>query len=158
ACERPFGLGCEPGNSGSSGRCLLAPRPARRRACEVACGARGAARRASPPCVDGQDRTGPDRSRARPSRFAASRAAERAAGRDMKRFLLLLLGASALQACVAAPPAPSAANGYADFLIGRVANLREDHAVASERYFEALKQSPRDSRLIEGGVRSALAA
>lgn len=75
----------------------------------------------------------------------------------MKRAGLLLLGAAALSAC-AGGPAGSSAQGYADFLIARVASLREDHAVAADRFYAALQGAPRDAYLLEGGVRTALAA
>lgn len=68
-----------------------------------------------------------------------------------------MLGAAALSACASAPSAPRA-QSYADFLIARVANLREDHAVASDRFYTALQSAPRDAYLLEGGVRTALAA
>ncbi len=77
----------------------------------------------------------------------------------MKRLVLLLLGASALASCASMTDATTDAHSraYADFLIGRVANLRDDHRVALDRYNAALRASPGDPNLIEGGVRAALA-
>lgn len=75
----------------------------------------------------------------------------------MRRVSLLLLGAASLAACATAP-APAASRSYADYLIARVASMREDHATASDRFYEALQGAPRDSFLLEGGVRAALAS
>lgn len=92
----------------------------------------------------------------------------------MIRLAALLAGALSLGACASLPgaswfqgesywtttdepPKLAAAQSYADFLIGRVANLREDHRVASDRFFSALETAPRDRYLLEGGVRAALA-
>ncbi len=77
----------------------------------------------------------------------------------LKSLLGLAFGAATLTACVSvSPPRADNARAYADFLVGRVANLREDHAVASDRYFEALQHAPRDRHIAEGGARAALAA
>jgi Flp pilus assembly protein TadD len=71
---------------------------------------------------------------------------------------LLAAGAS-LAACVSMDaPAPSTSNAYADFLVGRVANLTEDYSAASDRYTAALARSPDNQDLVEGAVTSALAA
>ncbi|MGE3143580.1 MAG: tetratricopeptide repeat protein [Hyphomonadaceae bacterium] len=76
----------------------------------------------------------------------------------MKLWVSLLMSAG-LAACAGMPSAGSAkGRAYADFLIGRFANLREDHRAASDRYFTALAASPRDRNLLEGGARAALAA
>lgn len=75
----------------------------------------------------------------------------------MRRLGLVLLSAASLSACASLGPAsPPTAQSYADFLIGRVANAREDHRVASDRFYSALRQSPGERYLIEGGVRAAL--
>jgi tetratricopeptide (TPR) repeat protein len=76
----------------------------------------------------------------------------------MKRIAVLLVGVC-LAACASSSETTGApaASAYADFLIGRVANLREDHDVASDRYYAALKASPRNRDVIEGGARAALA-
>ena len=50
------------------------------------------------------------------------------------------------------PPAPREAATYADHLVGRVANLRQDHAAAADRYFQALSREPNNAALIEGAV------
>lgn len=55
-------------------------------------------------------------------------------------------------------PAPSASNAYADFLVGRVANLTNDYGAASDRYTAALARAPDNQDLVEGAVTSALAA
>lgn len=47
---------------------------------------------------------------------------------------------------------------YADFLIGRVANARADHAAAADRYFAALARNPGDQSLVEGALVSSLAS
>lgn len=54
-------------------------------------------------------------------------------------------------------PAPES-RAYADFLIGRVANARADHAAAADRYFAALARNPGDSSLIEGALVASLAS
>lgn len=75
----------------------------------------------------------------------------------MKRFALLLLSATSLAACASADRAAfDTSRAYADFLIGRVANLTEDHVIASNRYYAAL-QTSHDAYLVEGGVRASLA-
>jgi tetratricopeptide (TPR) repeat protein len=49
-------------------------------------------------------------------------------------------------------------DAYADFLVGRVANLNADYAVAAEHYQAALARSPHDEDLLDGAVSSALAS
>jgi tetratricopeptide (TPR) repeat protein len=56
------------------------------------------------------------------------------------------------------PPAPPQARGYADHLVGRVANLRQDHAAAADRYFAALARDSDNAALVEGAVTASLAA
>lgn len=63
-----------------------------------------------------------------------------------------------LAACATLPQQPRSAGAYADFLIGRIANLQQDHAAAADRYFAALARSPRDETLLEGALAAALAA
>ncbi len=79
--------------------------------------------------------------------------------------LLKRLAASAsvlsLAACATgawSPPAPREAETYADHLVGRVANLRQDHAAAADRYFQALSREPNNAALIEGAVTASLAS
>lgn len=66
----------------------------------------------------------------------------------------------ALSACATAqvaPPPPHLAQTYADYLIGRTADLRDDHAAAADRYFAALARAPRDEALVEGALSASLA-
>ena len=81
--------------------------------------------------------------------------------------LLKRLCASASVLCLAScasysysytPPAPPQARGYADHLVGRVANLRQDHAAAADRYFAALARDSGNATLVEGAVTASLAA
>lgn len=69
-----------------------------------------------------------------------------------------LAALTAACASVSAPRAPDASSVYADFLIGRVANAREDYGAASDRYFAALARSPGDEALIAGALRASLTA
>jgi tetratricopeptide (TPR) repeat protein len=71
-----------------------------------------------------------------------------------------LAASAALAACTTAyaPPAPRTAASYADLLVGRVANLRQDYGAASDRYSSALAREPRNQSLIEGAVTAALAS
>lgn len=69
------------------------------------------------------------------------------------------LAALALAGCASVggnPAAPRTAATYADFLIGRTANLRDDHAAAADRYFAALARAPDDEALIEGAIRASI--
>lgn len=75
----------------------------------------------------------------------------------MKKIAALAMGVC-LAACASTGGSTAQnANAYADFLIGRLANLRDDHRVASDRYYEALRTTPRDRYLVEGGARASLA-
>jgi tetratricopeptide (TPR) repeat protein len=65
---------------------------------------------------------------------------------------------AALACCASQPPEPESAASYRDYLIGRIADLRADHSVASDRYFSALSRSPDNAALINGAVVSSLAA
>jgi tetratricopeptide (TPR) repeat protein len=69
----------------------------------------------------------------------------------------LLAAVLLLTACQTAEPAANAHNDYANFLIGEVANRREDHQAAAQRYNNALARSPQDAALVEGAVIAALA-
>lgn len=70
-----------------------------------------------------------------------------------------LLGALALAACATVtPPAPVQSDAYADYLIGRIANMRQDYGAASDRYFAALARTPGDEALLDGAVTASLAA
>jgi tetratricopeptide (TPR) repeat protein len=64
-----------------------------------------------------------------------------------------------LAACASTVGAPAPeSRSYADFLIGRVANARADHAAAADRYFAALARSPGDESLVEGALLASLAS
>lgn len=64
-----------------------------------------------------------------------------------------------LAACAnVAAPRPAVADAYADHLVGRLANLRQDYAAAGERYFEALQRAPNNETLLEGAVVASLAS
>lgn len=69
-----------------------------------------------------------------------------------------VLAACATRAGDDVPPAPSGGAAYADFLVGRVANLNADYVAAAERYQEALTRAPHDQDLLDGAVSAALAA
>lgn len=73
--------------------------------------------------------------------------------------LAALLGGLCLSACasVAAPAAPRA-QSYADHLIGRLANLNQDHEGAAARYFSALSRDRGNATLLEGAASASLAA
>jgi len=66
--------------------------------------------------------------------------------------------ALAAASCASPPPTPHASDVYADFLIGRIANARDDYGAASDRYFAALARSPGDEALVDGALRATLAA
>lgn len=76
----------------------------------------------------------------------------------MRRFAALAAAGLSLAACAtaSAPTAPRA-NAYADYLIGRVANARDDYTAASDRYFSALSRAPQDRALLEGALVASLA-
>ena len=60
-------------------------------------------------------------------------------------------------ACASAPQ-PRTSASYADFLIGRLANAREDHDIAADRYFGALARTPNDPTLLSEALIAALDA
>lgn len=66
--------------------------------------------------------------------------------------------ALAAASCASAPPTPHASDVYADFLIGRIANARDDYGAASDRYFAALARSPGDEALVRGALAATLVA
>jgi len=71
----------------------------------------------------------------------------------------VLAASVCLAACATTPGTPVAeSRAYADFLIGRVANARADHAAAADRYFAALARNPGDQSLVEGALVSSLAS
>lgn len=72
----------------------------------------------------------------------------------------IAVGALALvSACQTAPSQEEArtSNAYANFLVGQVANRRDDHQSASDRYFTALESAPADRAVVEGALSAALA-
>lgn len=74
------------------------------------------------------------------------------------RCALLACACAALSACITfEPPPPSESEGYADFLIGRIASARDDHAAAADRYLDALARQPGDAELLEGALYASLA-
>lgn len=75
------------------------------------------------------------------------------------RRLAALAASVCLAACATTPGAPSQdSRAYADYLIGRVANARSDHAAAADRYFAALARNPGDHALAEGALLASLAS
>ncbi len=73
------------------------------------------------------------------------------------------LAALAAGLCLAAcatpePPRAPVSRVYADHLIGRLANLRQDHEAAAERYFTALRRDPRNAALLDGAASASLAS
>lgn len=77
----------------------------------------------------------------------------------MLRSAAAIAAGLSLAACATmAPPAASQSGAYADYLIGRVANSRDDYAAASDRYFSALARAPHDQALIQGALVASLAA
>lgn len=75
------------------------------------------------------------------------------------RRLAALAASLYLAACANTPSTPAQeSRAYADFLIGRVANARADHAAAADRYFAALARNPGDDTLIEGALVASLAS
>ncbi len=77
----------------------------------------------------------------------------------MLRLAALAAAGLSLTACatLSAPAAPRS-SAYADYLIGRVANARDDYGAASDRYFSALARAPQDYALLQGALVSSLAA
>ncbi len=78
----------------------------------------------------------------------------------MTRRLVAAVCCLALAACAtaSAPPNAPAAEAYADRLVGRMANLRRDHAAAADRYFAALRRDPQSETLLNGAVLASLAS
>lgn len=76
----------------------------------------------------------------------------------MLRWGAALAAAWALGACATLAPEPRQSGAYADYLIGRIANMREDYAAASDRYFAALARAPADDALLSGALVASLAS
>jgi tetratricopeptide (TPR) repeat protein len=74
------------------------------------------------------------------------------------RLALVLAATLSAASCASVEPEPPRAESYANFLVGRLADLQEDHSAASDRYFEALQRAPDDPELLEGAASAALAA
>jgi len=76
------------------------------------------------------------------------------------RGTALLAAGASLAACASidAPATAPSSRSYADFLVGRVANLTDDYDAASDRYTSALARAPDNQDLVEGAVTAALAA
>lgn len=70
-----------------------------------------------------------------------------------------LFAALSLAACASTSPPPRAhhSTAYADYLIGRIANMSDDYDIAADRYFAALTRAPRDPALLNGAVVATLA-
>lgn len=77
-----------------------------------------------------------------------------------RRASVLLAAAASLAACSSLPDyeAQSPRSAYADFLVGHVADLKDDHAAAADRYFSALEHAPATPQLIEGALSAALSS
>lgn len=69
-----------------------------------------------------------------------------------------LAASVALAACATAPAAPHTSSSYADALVGRYANLRQDHEAAAERYTAALRRNPSDDAVLNGAITASMAA
>ena len=78
---------------------------------------------------------------------------------NLGRGVIALAAGASLAACAnVASERASSSNAYADFLIGRVANLTDDYDAASDRYTAALARDPSNQDLVDGAVTAALAA
>jgi tetratricopeptide (TPR) repeat protein len=76
-----------------------------------------------------------------------------------RRLAYAFTATLAVAGCVTgAEPEPPRADSYANYLIGRLADLQEDHSAASDRYYHALQRAPADPDLLEGAAAAALAA
>lgn len=76
----------------------------------------------------------------------------------MLRTGALLAAGLSLAACASAGVAPQQSVSYADYLIGRVANSRDDFTAAADRYFSALTRAPNDDALLQGALIATLAS
>src|SRR5262249_31922989 len=132
----------------------------RRCARQMAGGDRGEAERnqAARPAAQGAARA--DHAAAAPARAAASVVARRsrAPGRPVRSVAAALAASLSLAACASVGTPPRESGAYADFLIGRIANMRDDYPAAADRYFAALTRSPHDDALINGALIASLAS
>ncbi len=76
----------------------------------------------------------------------------------MGRAAAAIAASLALTACATVAPEPARSGAYADYLIGRIANMRDDYSAASDRYFAALARAPGDQTLINGALVASLAS
>lgn len=78
----------------------------------------------------------------------------------MHRAAVALVASLSLVACATTTQAPpgSRSSAYADYLIGRIANMSDDHEIAADRYFAALSRAPRDETLLNGAIMATLAS
>lgn len=76
----------------------------------------------------------------------------------MRRAAAAIAAGLALAACAGMRAEPERSGAYADYLIGRIANMRDDYAAASDRYFAALARTPGDETLINGALLASLAS
>lgn len=76
----------------------------------------------------------------------------------MRSAAAALVAALFLTACATPPPPAGDSRAYADYLIGRLANSRDDYEAAAQRYFAALERAPHDETLLNGAVVSSLAS
>ena len=76
----------------------------------------------------------------------------------MRSLAAALAASLSLAACASVGTAPRESGAYADFLIGRIANMRDDYPAAADRYFAALTRSPHDDALINGALIATLAS
>lgn len=76
----------------------------------------------------------------------------------MRARLAIAAACALLTACATVAPQPQEAASYADHLVGRLANLRQDHVAAADRYFAALRREPDNETLLSGAVLSSLAS
>ncbi len=78
---------------------------------------------------------------------------------NLRRGAIVLAAGASLAACAnVGAQSTSSGNAYADFLIGRVANLTDDYDAASDRYTAALARDPSNQDLVDGAITAALAA
>lgn len=76
----------------------------------------------------------------------------------MLRSAMATAACLGLAACAVVGAEPTRSSAYADFLIGRIANARDDYTAAADRYFEALARDPSDDALLNGALIATLAS
>lgn len=70
----------------------------------------------------------------------------------------VLIASVLLAGCASVERPPLQSEAYADFLVGRVAGVREDYVRAADRYFEALENGLENEATFEGAASAALAS